>query len=287
MSAKLVKELRDRTGAGFLDCKKALVASDNDIDKAIEWLQERGVAKAAKKAGAIAADGIVRASVSEDGKSAVLFELNSQTDFVARNDQFQSYVSKFETALHANDFASVEEANAIVFEGKTLADLCVEATSTIGEKIELRRAVKVNGDVIGAYTHVNQRVAAIVVTEGGDSETARNVAMHVASMNPRFLDENSVPADQVEAMKAEIAESPALQGKPEKIQASIAAGMLRKKLSETTLVDQEFVMEKGSVKSYLANHNAVATGMFRFEVAEGIEVEESDFAAEVAAQMGK
>lgn len=286
MSAQLVKELRDRTGAGFLDCKKALEASNGNVDAAIEWLQERGAAKAAKKAGAIAAEGVVKTIVS--GNEAVIFELNSQTDFVAQNAQFKALVDKIANGLVKANFASAEEANAVTIDGKSVADICVEATATIGEKIQLRRAVKINAtgnEVIGAYTHVNGRVAAIIVTENGKEEAARNVAMHVASMNPQFLDSTSVPADKLEAMKAEIKDSPALEGKPENIKENIAAGMLRKQLSELTLVDQEFVMEKMPVSKYLSNHGGVAKAMFRFEVGEGIEKKVDNFAEEVKAQM--
>jgi len=164
--------------------------------------------------------------------------------------------------------------------------MATEATATIGEKIEVRRAVRVAKEgSLGAYVHTNKQVAAIVVTENGNETIARNVAMHVASMNPQFLDENSVPADKVAAMKAEISESPALEGKPENIKENIAKGMLRKQLSELTLVDQEFVMEKMPVSKYLSSNGATAKAMYRFEVGEGIEKVEQDFAAEVAAQM--
>lgn len=288
MSALLVKELRDRTGAGFLDCKKAIEATNGDVEAAIAWLQERGAAKAAKKAGAIAADGII--SIKSNGNKTVIFELNSQTDFVATNDQFLALAEKIGNGLVNASFATAEEANAVVVEGKTVADLCIEATATIGEKIVLRRANLVelkDGQVIGSYVHVNKRVGAILVTEGGNDEANRNVAMHIASMNPQFLDETSVPADQLAKMKAEIAESETIKSRPENIRENIAAGMLRKQLSELTLVDQEFVMDKMPVKKYLANSGAVAKQMFRFEVGEGIEKVETDFAAEVAAQMGQ
>lgn len=282
-NAKLIKELRDRTGAGFLDVKKALEATNEDLDKAIAWLQEKGASKAAKKANAIAAEGIVKTIVNKN--HAIMFEVNSQTDFVATNALFVELVEQIGNALLKNEFKTVEQANAITIDGKTIADLCKEATARIGEKINLRRAVQVKGQVIGAYTHVNKRVAAIVVTEGGDASTARNVAMHVASMNPQFLDEKSVPEVKVQEMKAEIAESKALANKPDKIKEQIASGMLRKKLSELTLVDQEFVMEKMSVAKYLSNNGAKAIAMFRFEVGEGIEKVTTDFAAEVASQM--
>ena len=286
MSALLVKELRDRTGAGFLDCKKAIEASDGDIEKAIVWLQEKGAAKAAKKAGAIAADGVVSIKVKDN--KAVIYEVNSQTDFVAGNEKFLALVEKIGQALVSGTFSSAAEANQIIINRKTIAELCVEATATIGEKIELRRAelVKTSEDEkIGAYVHVNKRVAALLITKGGTEETTRNVAMHIASMNPQFLDEDSVPSEQVGKMKAEIAESDSLKSRPEHIRENIAKGMLRKKLSELTLVYQEFVMEKMPVKKYLTDKGAVAKKMIRYEVGEGIEKAEVDFAAEVAAQM--
>lgn len=286
MSAQLVKELRDRTGAGFLDCKKAIEASNGDVEKAIEWLQERGAAKAAKKAGAIAAEGVI-ASLTK-GNKTVMYEVNSQTDFVATNEKFIELVEKIGKALVNSNFSSVEEANAVTVDGKTIADLCVEATATIGEKIVLRRAILIvlkEGQVLGSYVHVNKRVGAIVVTKGGTEEAARNVSMHVASMNPKHLDEKSVPSDTLEKMKDEISKSEVVLSKPEKIRKNIAEGMLRKQLSEVTLVDQEFVMEKMPVKKYLSNHGAIAEAMVRLEVGEGIEKQETDFAAEVAAQM--
>lgn len=288
MSALLVKELRDRTGAGFLDCKKAIEATNGDIEKAIEWLQEKGAAKAAKKAGAIAAEGVIAAK--REGNKAVIFELNSQTDFVAQNDKFKALVEKIATALVGATFTTAEEANAVKAGDKTVADLCVEATATIGEKIVLRRAELItveSNQALGLYIHVNSRVGALVLTNGGNDDDVRNVAMHVASMNPQFLDENSVPADALAEMKKEIEESDTLASKPEKIRANIAAGMLRKKLSEITLVDQEFVMEKMPVKKYLSDNGATAVKMLRFEVGEGIEKVVSNFAEEVAQQMGK
>ncbi|NQZ66065.1 MAG: elongation factor Ts [Mycoplasmatales bacterium] len=287
-SAKLIKELRDRTGAGFLDCKKALEASNEDIEKAIEWLQERGAAKAAKKAGAIAADGVV--AIKKEGNKTVIYEVNSQTDFVATNESFLKVVDTIGKALLSQEFTTSEEANAISYNGKTIQEITTDATSTIGEKIVLRRAIALktnDGEALGSYVHVNKRVAALLLTKGGDDDTARNVAMHIASMNPQFLDEKEVPAEKVEAMKNEIAQSDAVKSKPEKFRENIMTGMLRKKLSEMTLVDQEFVMEKMPVKKYLSDHGATALKMVRFEVGEGIEVKEVDFASEVAAQMGK
>lgn len=286
MSAQLVKELRERTGAGITDCMKAIRETNGDIEKAIVFLQENGAAKAAKKAGAIAADGVV--AIVKNDKKVVVYEVNSQTDFVAANDQFKALVAKIGSALLANSFTTSEEANAISVEGKTIAELCVEATATIGEKIVLRRAEVLPlgaNQVAGTYVHVNKRIASVIITEGGNEEAARNVAMHIASMNPQFLDESQVPAAKVAAFKAEIDASPALAGKPEAIKANIAAGMLRKQLSELTLVDQEFVMEKMPVSKYLASNSAIAKAMTRLEVGEGIAKVEANFAEEVKAQM--
>ena len=288
MSAQIIKELRERTGAGFLDCKKAIEANNGDIEKSIKWLQEKGAAKAAKKAGAIAAEGII--SITREGNEAIIYEVNSQTDFVATNEKFLELVDKIGKALIKANFKTIEEANKVKSGDKTISDLCIEATAIIGEKIVLRRAEKISltdKQSLGAYVHVNKRVGSIVITEGGNDEVARNVSMHVASMNPEFLDESEVSKEELAKMKKEIESSDSLKGKPDKIRENIAAGMLRKKLSEITLVDQEFVMEKMPVKTYLSNAGAKAIKMIRFEVGEGIEKNETNFADEVAAQMGK
>ncbi len=200
-------------------------------------------------------------------------------------------VNKIGAALLSHEFKTIEEANAVVVvDGKTITELCVEATATIGEKIVLRRAESISlteNQVAGSYVHVNKRIAAVIVTEGGSEEVAKNVAMHVASMNPQFLDEKAVPTEKVAAFKAEIESSDAIakSNKPENIKQNIAAGMLRKQLSELTLVDQEFVMEKMPVSKYLAQNNAIAKFMVRLEVGEGIAKSETNFAAEVKAQM--
>ncbi|WKX02623.1 translation elongation factor Ts [Candidatus Mycoplasma mahonii] len=282
---KLIKELRDRTGSGFIDVKNALEASNNDLGKAVVWLQEHGVAKAAKKAGNIAAEGVV--NIAENDKSIVIYEINSQTDFVAQTDLFKDLVQKIGKCLLENIFTNIDEANQAKVNGKTIKELTDDVTATIGEKIILRRAKTIAKDssVIGAYVHTNNQVAAIVLAEGGDSASIRNVAMHVASMNPLYLDESQVPSDKLDLMKNEISNDDSIKTKPEHIQGKIAEGMLRKQLSEITLVDQEFVMEKISVSKYLTSKGAKATKMIRFEVGEGVEVKEVDFAAEVVGQM--
>lgn len=288
--AKLIKELRARTGAGFLDVKKALDASNEDMDKAIAWLQERGVAKAAKKAGAIAAEGVV--AVASNKTHTVIYEVNAQTDFVAQNKEFNDVVTLIGEALLSKDFVTAEEANNIEFKGRKISKITVDATAKIGEKILLRRAfkVKTDGIVVGAYAHTNKRVAAMFIAEGTKEDAARNVAMHITAMDPEFLNKDTVPADQIKKIEKEnlekLMDSPK-KNVPDNIKEKILDGMLRKALSELTLVDQEFVMEKMSVAQYLKNNGLTEKSMIRYEVGEGIEKQEVDFAAEVAEQMGK
>ncbi|CAM9107462.1 translation elongation factor Ts [Mycoplasma marinum] len=286
VTALQVKELRQRTGAGILDSKKALEATDGDIDKAIEWLQERGAAKAAKKANRISAEGLV--STAQNDQAAVMIEINSETDFVSKNAQFQKLVKEIAEGLLSIDFSSDAEAAKAVINGKTVEELCMEATTTIGEKISFRRAtriIKLENQFVGAYTHANGQIASLVTIEGGNAEAAKNVSMHVAAMNPEFLDASSMPQEKIEAFKAEIMDELKDVQKPENIKEKMAEGKLRKVLSDLTLVDQEFVMEKMPVSKYLKGQNATALAMTRFQVGEGIEKQESDFAAEVAAQM--
>ncbi len=287
ITAQMVKELRERTGAGILDSKKALEATNGDIEKAIEHLQENGVAKAAKKAGRIAAEGLVTTASNEKG--SVMVEINSETDFVAKNAQFQELVKKISSALLTASFSNSEEAAKVNVDGKTIEELCVEATATIGEKISFRRAIKIeknNDQFIGAYTHSNGQIAALVTIQGGNEEAAKNVAMHVTAMNPEFLDAEAMPKEVVAKYKAEIMEELSSMDKPEAILEKMAEGKLRKILSDLTLVDQEFVMEKMPVSKYLSSQNAKAISMIRYQVGEGIEKKEEDFASEVAAQMG-
>lgn len=286
----LIKKLREMTGAGFVDCKKALDASNNNMDAAIEWLQKNGAAKAVKKAGNIAADGLVSA-ISND-KVAVIYEVNSQTDFVAMNDDFKKLVNHIGEMLLANHFETVEDVLAIKdANGKSIEELTTEATAKIGEKIAFRRAFRVelkDGINVGTYTHFDGKKAALFVAKGGDAEKLKGIAMHITAMNPEYLNETAVPVEKINELKEEFKKSPALNGKPEKIQESILAGMLRKELSNYTLTEQDYVVESGkTVGQYLKDINATEVEMVRYEVGEGIEKQEVDFAAEVAAQMKK
>ncbi|MGX9340363.1 translation elongation factor Ts [Mycoplasma sp. 4044] len=289
---KLIKELRDRTNTGFLDCKKALEETNNDIEKAIVWLQEKGVAKAAKKAGRVAAEGIVRAAKND--KYAVLFELNSETDFVAKNELFQSLVSEIENVLLSNDFETLEDVMKLKIGSETVEQKVTDATAKIGEKITLRRVVKITpaaGEVVAAYTHANNRIASAVLVKGSNAESARNVAMHVAALNPNYDTENDLPAElkaqiEEEAL-ADVKSNPKWDKLPEKVQKSMLEGKLRKAYDEKgILLFQAFVMEDSkTVAQYLNDNQLSLVESFRIEVGEGIEVKVVDFAAEVAEQM--
>ena len=286
----LIKKLREMTGAGFVDCKKALENSNNDLDAAIEWLQKNGAAKAVKKSSNIAADGLV--SISKDDENVVIYEVNSQTDFVAMNEDFKKLVDKIGKILVKNNFSSIEESLSLKDEdGKTIEELTMEATAKIGEKIALRRAKKVSlkdNINVGMYVHFDGKKASLIVCEGGNEENLKGVAMHITAMNPTYLNEKAVPSSKIEDLKLEFSKSPALEGKPEKIKESILAGMLRKELSNYTLTEQDYVVEPGkTVGKFLQDINAKEIEMIRFEVGEGIEKQEVDFAAEVAAQMKK
>ncbi|MBR3571114.1 MAG: elongation factor Ts [Mycoplasmataceae bacterium] len=286
----LIKKLREMTGAGFVDCKKALENSNNDLDAAIEWLQKNGAAKAVKKSSNIAADGLV--SISKDDQNVVIYEVNSQTDFVAMNEDFKKLVDKIGKILVKNNFSSIEESLSLKDEdGKTIEELTMEATAKIGEKIALRRAKKVSlkdNINVGMYVHFDGKKASLIVFECVNEENLKGVAMHITAMNPIYLNEQAVPSSKIEDLKLEFSKSPALEGKPEKIKESILAGMLRKELSNYTLTEQDYVVESGkTVGKFLQDINAKEIEMIRFEVGEGIEKQEVDFAAEVAAQMKK
>ncbi|MGY6172506.1 translation elongation factor Ts [Candidatus Mycoplasma pogonae] len=286
----LIKELRERTNAAMIDCKKALESSNWDIEAAIVWLQENGKAKAAKKAGRIAAEGVVAAMANDN--AAVIYEINSETDFVAQNKQFLELVNTVGETLLSNEFTTAEEALQLKApNGKTIEELTVDATSTIGEKISFRRAEKVvltPNQSAAAYRHSNNQIASLVVVEGKAKEAAQGVAMHVAAMNPEFTLVTDVPAERVAKLRAELLEDPALANKPENIKNSIVDGKLNKTLAETVLELQDYVVDNSfKVNKFLDSNNAKLVKVYRFEVGEGIEKATSDFAAEVAAQVSE
>ena len=291
ITASLVKELRDRTGAGMMDCKKALTNCDGDLAKAADWLRENGIAKAVKKAGRIAAEGLSKVVVK--GNKACVVEINSETDFVAKNEQFLALVDTIANALVDAGVKTVEEANAVSVNGETIENLLINATATIGEKITLRRfevVEKADDEVFGDYVHMGGKISVIVVLKGSDATVAHNIAMQVASMSPSYISRDYMEAEVVEkerAIQTEILKNDAsLAGKPEKVLAGIIEGRVSKTLQEMCLVDQLYILDQGmKVSQYLKNNNTAVTSMVRYAVGEGIEKREENFAEEVAKQM--
>ncbi|NLC41262.1 MAG: elongation factor Ts [Erysipelothrix sp.] len=288
ISAKLVKELRDRTGAGMMDCKKALEATDGNIEEAITWLQEKGISTAAKKAGRIAAEGLAKVVV--EGNTGVVLELNAETDFVAKNDKFTGLLDSLASTFVKEKPADLEAANNLVIDGSTVADLVTQATATIGEKISLRRleVVEKNDDeIFGDYTHMGGKIAALVVLKGGNDEVSHDVAMQVASMSPQFISRDDMPQEIVDKetdIQTEVLKNDeSMANKPENIRAGIVAGRVKKALQEISLVDQPFFKDSSlSVDKMLNNANAKVVSFVRYAVGEGIEKREENFAEEIA-----
>jgi elongation factor Ts len=289
ISAKLVKELRDKTGAGMMDCKKALTETDGNIDAAIDWLREKGISKAAKKADRIAAEGLCNIVVN--GNEAVVLELNSETDFVAKNDEFQNLLAGVTEAVANSGATNLEEALEIEFDGKKLADRLVDATAKIGEKLSLRRVsriVKTDSQYFGAYKHMGGRIVSLVVLEAGNDDAARDVAMHVAAINPKYKDQSDI-SEEVIAHEKQVLTNEALnEGKPANIVEKMVVGRLNKYLKEICLVNQPFVKNPDvTVSQFVKSVNAEIVSFLRLEVGEGIEKRQDDFAEEVMAQVNK
>ena len=291
ISAKQVKELREITSAGMMDCKKALEACDGDIKKAIDWLRENGLAKAAKKESRIAAEGLGKIVVA--GNKAVILEVNSETDFVAKNDKFLELLSTAAETIVASDAATVEEALALATAEGTLNDTFVNAVATIGEKITLRRfeiLTKSDDEFFGAYTHQGGRSVAVTVVKGGDAQVAKNMAMQVASMNPSYISRNYMPQEVVdherEVQVALLEKDEKLASKPEKVKAGIIEGRISKSLQDMCLVDQEYFLDSDQkCGQYLKANGAEVVKFVKYVVGEGIEKKDDNFAAEVAAMV--
>lgn len=295
ITASQVKELRDKTGAGMMDCKKALEATEGDLERAIDWLREKGISKAAKKADRIAAEGLTRALV--DGNKAVVYEINSETDFVAKNEQFLSLLDVTGKALLANEPKSLEEALKISVNGKTLEELVVDATATIGEKITLRRfevITKEADEAFGLYIHMGGKISVITKVKASENtDFAKDMAMQVASMNPNYISRNHMPLDFIEherKIQSEIIKNdPAMANKPEKVLNGILEGRLSKSLQETSLVDQLFFKDQDKkVSEVVAASKSEVLYFVRYAVGEGIEKKEDNFVEEVMnASFGK
>lgn len=286
ISASMVKELREATGAGMLDCKKALEASNGNMDDAITWLREKGISKAAKKASRIAAEGLAVSKI--DGNKAVIVEVNSETDFVAKNEEFKKTVDLIADALLKSDVKTIEEANKLVVDGKTIEDIIVEKTSTIGEKLSFRRfeiVTKEDDQVFGTYSHMGGKIVSLCVLSK-DAEVAKDIAMQIAAMRPLYLDRTCVPEAEVSKEREILKEQAENEGLDAKKIDMIVNGRLNKFYEEICLVDQGFIKEnKMKVSKYVESKGSKIVSFVRYEVGEGMEKREEDFAEEVRKQM--
>ena len=289
ITTALIKELRERTGAGMLDCKKALEENGADIEKAIDWLREKGIAKAAKKSGRIAAEGLVFAAVSSCRKKGALLEFNSETDFVAKNDEFKSFGKKLVELSLDNDIKSEDELKAFELEGKTIETHLTELIAKIGENMNIRRLKLVSTDgFVETYTHLGGKIGVLLNLIGEPTpeniEKAKGVAMHIAAMDPKYLNSSEVTADDLEREKEIARHQLEEEGKPANIIEKILEGKMRKFYEENCLVNQKYVRDDNfTIEKFIAPLSIVSFN--RFKVGEGIEREEVDFAAEVAAQI--
>ncbi len=289
IKASDVKVLREQTGAGMMDCKKALKETDGDFDAAVKYLREKGMSKAAKKADRVAAEGLTNVKV--DDNKAVIYELNSETDFVAKNDQFKQLIEDLGTAILASDAKNLEEAKAQAqVDGKDLDTAIAEATSKIGEKLTLRRlqvVEKTDEQSFGAYVHMGGKISALTVLNGASEEAAKDVAMHVAAINPRYLKSDDISDDVIAAERETLRKEALNEGKPEHIVDKMVEGRLNKYLKEICLVNQPFVKDPDqSVENYVKQAGGDVQSFVRLEVGEGVEKKNEDFADEVKSQMG-
>jgi elongation factor Ts len=288
ITASLVKELRDTTGAGMMDAKKALTETDGNIEAAVDWLRTKGLAKAAKKAGRTAAEGLVGVAVS--GGFAVAVEVNSETDFVGKNAEFQEMVAGItNTALGVSDIDALKSAD---MNGKTVSDVVTDKIATIGENMSVRRMAKVEGEVVGSYVHTAAaegmgKIGVLVALKGGDETIAKQIAMHVAATNPASLSENDLDPAVIEREKSVLTEQARESGKPDAVIEKMIVGRIKKFYSEITIINQSFVMNPDiTVGQAAKDAGAEILSFVRLEVGDGIEKKEEDFAAEVAKTMG-
>ena len=287
VTAQMVKDLREKTGAGMMDCKKALAETNGDLAAAEEFLREKGIAKANKKESRIAAEGL--AAIYAEDKKAVILEVNSETDFVSKNEEFKSMIDSIGATLLKSDAKTLEEALALPCEDGTIHDLIVTKTAKIGEKLSLRRfeIVSLNdGDVLGSYIHMGGRIASLVVLKGGNEEVAKDVAMQQAAMKPEYVFITDVP-EEVVAKEREIQKELAIsEGKPADIAEKMVEGRIKKFYKEICLVEQAFIKDGSmSVSDYVKNNNGEIIKAIRYEVGEGMEKRNDDFAAEVMNQV--
>jgi elongation factor Ts len=290
VTAQMVKELREKTGAGMMDCKKALTETNGDMEKAIDFLREKGIASAAKKGDRIAAEGLTY--VVAEGNEAVILEVNSETDFVAKNEAFQSLVKELAAHLLANKPATVEEASAQTINGVTVADYINAAIAKIGEKLSLRRfsvVSKTDNDAFGAYLHMGGRISVLTVLEGTtEAEAAKDISMHIAALRPLYVSRDQVSQEEVERERQVLTTQALNEGKPEKIVEKMVEGRLGKYFEDVCLLDQTFVKNPDQkVRQFVESKGASVREFVRYEVGEGIEKREDNFAEEVMNQVNK
>ncbi|MDQ1003734.1 elongation factor Ts [Neobacillus niacini] len=290
VTAQMVKELREKTGAGMMDCKKALTETNGDMEKAIDFLREKGIASAAKKGDRIAAEGLTY--VVAEGNNAVILEVNSETDFVAKNEAFQTLVKELAAHLLANKPATVEEASAQTINGVTVADYINAAIAKIGEKLSLRRFTvvsKTDNDAFGAYLHMGGRISVLTVLEGTtDADAAKDVSMHIAALRPLYVSRDQVSQEEVERERQVLTTQALNEGKPENIVAKMVEGRLGKYFEDVCLLDQTFVKNPDQkVRQFVESKGATVREFVRYEVGEGIEKREDNFAEEVMNQVNK
>ena len=287
ITASLVKDLREATGAGMMDCKKALSECNGNMDEAVNWLREKGIAKSAKKESRIAAEGL--ANIYVDGNNAVIVEVNSETDFVSKNEEFRAMIDTIGTTILASDATTVEEANALACEEGTLADLVIAKTAKIGEKLSLRRFVKVtktDDESFGSYIHMGGKIAVLTVIKKASEEVAREVAMQAAAMKPLYVFTEDVPADVLDAERQVQKEIAINEGKPADIAEKMVEGRIKKYYKEICLAEQPFIKDGDiSVNKYVANNGGEIKSMVRYEVGEGMEKRNDNFAEEVMNQV--
>lgn len=289
ISASLVKELREQTGAGMMDCKKALTECDGNLEAAIDWLREKGIAKAGKKGARIAAEGLADIFVKDN--KAVMIEINAETDFVSKNDEFKELIKNVGETILNSDAKTLEEANELPYEEGTIKDLIIAKTSKIGEKLDFRRLKvieKKDDEVFGQYLHMGGKIAVVTVVKGANEEVAKDVAMQAAAMKPKYVFKEDVPADEVAREKEVLKEQAINEGKSAEIAEKMVEGRLNKFYKEICLSLQAFIKDGDiDVTKYVTDNGGELIGMTMFVVGEGIEKRQDNFAEEVMAQINK
>ena len=287
VTASMVKELRETTGAGMMDCKKALAECDGSMEAAVDWLREKGIAKSAKKESRIAAEGL--ANIFVDGNKAIILEVNSETDFVSKNDEFKEMIENIGKTLLTSDAKTIEDAMNVKFEDGTINDLIVAKTAKIGEKLSLRRfeiLEKADDEVFGAYLHMGGKIASLSLLKGTSEDVAKDVAMQSAAMKALYLNVEAVPAEEIEKERKVLKEQAMEEGKPADIAEKMVEGRLKKFYKEICLTEQAFIKDGDvDVKTYVKNNGGEIVNCVRYEVGEGMQKREDNFAEEVMNQV--